>query len=120
MSRSKTILAVLGTFAVIALLLGAVGVYGIAAYAVRRSRRDIGVRLALGADAPSITREVVRRGLLRLTARAFAARLGASKLHRAALSGCPREALDGSSRFLFCGTSATTQRGGKTAWLSSR
>ena len=57
---------------------------------------------------------------MRLTAPALSARLKANKLHPARLSGCPREALDGSSRFLFCGTFATTQRGGMTAWVSSR
>lgn len=65
LQSSATILAVLGIFGVTALLLGAVGVYGVAAYAVRQRRRDIGVRLALGADGPTIIRDIVGRGLRR-------------------------------------------------------
>ena len=42
-----------------------------------------------------------------------------SKLHRAALSGCHREARDGFSRFLSCGTFATIQRGGTSARAST-
>jgi putative ABC transport system permease protein len=62
------ILAVLGVFAVTALLLGAVGVYGVTAYAVRERRRELGVRLALGADGRRLRREVLGRGLLRAAA----------------------------------------------------
>jgi putative ABC transport system permease protein len=45
-------------------LLAIVGVYGVTAYNVRRQRREFGIRLALGADARSVHKLVVGRGIL--------------------------------------------------------
>jgi putative ABC transport system permease protein len=50
-------------FGTLAGLLAAVGVYGVMAYNVRRTRREFGIRLALGADPTRVRRLVVLRGL---------------------------------------------------------
>jgi len=52
-----------GTFAVVAMLLAAVGVYGVMAHGVASRTRGIGVRIALGATPQQVSGAVVRRGM---------------------------------------------------------
>jgi putative ABC transport system permease protein len=54
----------MGVFGVIALVLSAVGVYGVMSYMVSEQTRDIGLRMALGAPRSSVLAGVFRRGLL--------------------------------------------------------
>jgi ABC-type antimicrobial peptide transport system permease subunit len=56
-------LLLLGSFAVIALLLAAVGIYGVISFVVRRRTQEMGIRLALGAAPGKVVELVVIHGL---------------------------------------------------------
>jgi ABC-type antimicrobial peptide transport system permease subunit len=64
MARTSFTLVMLAIAAAMALLLGVSGLYGVVAYAVSQRRREIGIRLALGAQIGEIRRLFVVRGLL--------------------------------------------------------
>jgi ABC-type antimicrobial peptide transport system permease subunit len=55
--------ALLGMFAAIAFVLAAVGIYGVVAYGVTQRQREMGVRIALGAQGGDVVRMVVARSL---------------------------------------------------------
>jgi ABC-type antimicrobial peptide transport system permease subunit len=66
-----------GVFGAVGLVLAAVGLYSVMSYSVSRRTREIGIRLALGAQAGEVRRLVVRQGML-LTLIAVAAGLAAA------------------------------------------
>jgi putative ABC transport system permease protein len=62
-ARARLVASIVLLFAGVTLVLGCLGVYGVAAYAVRERTREIGIRMALGAEGARIRGAVVREGL---------------------------------------------------------
>ena len=80
--RQRVSASVLGIFAAIALVLSAVGIYGVFSYSVSRRTHEIGIRAALGASRRDILKMVVREGLVLTSAGVGAGLLAALALTR--------------------------------------
>jgi len=81
-ARPRAISVLLGVFALVALALAAVGVYGVVAYSVRERTQEIGVRMALGATATSVLRLVLGQALRLVSIGVAAGLLAAGVLTR--------------------------------------
>ena len=87
-SEQRFTMVVLAAFAGLGLLLAAVGVYGVISYGVAQQRREIGIRLALGADPRGVVRGLVGEGIalaLAGTILGVALALGVTRVLRALL-----------------------------------
>lgn len=63
LQKPRMVLTLLGAFSAVGVLLGAIGIYGVVSYSVRQKRREIGIRVALGALPQMVIQQVVRMGL---------------------------------------------------------
>jgi predicted permease len=88
--RPSFLAQLLGAFAGLALLLAAIGTYGVLSYMVAERRREIGIRIALGAGRSGVFKLVMRQGLLLTTIGVmvgFAGALGLNRLIASLLFG---------------------------------
>ena len=81
-TRPRLLAQLLGGFAGLALLLAAIGTYGVLSYMVAERRREIGIRMALGADQSSVLGGVMKQGLTLTTIGIVAGLIGALALNR--------------------------------------
>jgi ABC-type antimicrobial peptide transport system permease subunit len=82
MAQTSFVLVILGIAAAVTLLLGVVGIYGVIAYIVAQRRREVGIRMALGAQGESVQKIFVWRGMTLAAAGLVAGMIGAAAVMR--------------------------------------
>lgn len=90
MAPTRFLLALIGVFAIVALVLASLGLYGVISYSVRQRTREFGVRAAFGAEGRDIMRLVLGQGLAVVLAGVVvgvAVSLGATRVMRSLLVG---------------------------------
>jgi predicted permease len=80
--RPRLLAHLLGAFAGLALLLAAIGTYGVLTYMVAERRREIGIRMSLGADRSRVLAQIMKQGLVLTGIGVVAGLAGAFGLNR--------------------------------------
>jgi putative ABC transport system permease protein len=95
LSEPRLLMQFLAGFALFALLIDAIGIYGIVEFSVRQRTHEVGIRMALGATYGSVVRLILQRGIVPAAAGAvlgLPAALAASGILRSVLYGVgPRD-----------------------------
>lgn len=81
-SKQRFQMEILGGFAVLALMLAAIGLYGVLSHIVTASRAEIGIRLALGAPRNLVSRMIIQRALALVGMGIGSGLLGCVAVHR--------------------------------------
>jgi ABC-type antimicrobial peptide transport system permease subunit len=82
MARPRFLMTLLVAFAALALLLAAIGTYGVLSYLVSERRQEIGIRMALGAERATLVGMVMKQGLTLALVGLFAGLAGAIAVTR--------------------------------------
>jgi len=82
LTRQRFYAILLGIFAAIAAVLGAIGIYGVLAYMVGQRKQEIGIRMALGAERGAVLRLILSRGIVLMTIGIALGLAGAAGLNR--------------------------------------
>ena len=118
-TSERFLTTLVGGFAMLGLVLAAIGMYGVLANSVAERTREIGIRMALGALRGVVMREVVGRGLALTGIGLLAGALLALGLSRA-LTGVLYEVRASDPRFFLVAMAVLTAAAALAAWLPAR